>query len=232
MKKIIKNFGVVILSLMLCMLSACGGGGNSDEKYVGKYVSVAGEAMGVTLTGEEISGFDIELKEDGKAVLTVDGDEQNFKWKNDGESIVISGGDNEMTGVVDGDTIVFDNMLDAGLKVTFAKEGTDAANPENYMSAEEKNMIGVWQSSNVTDILGDPVEDVAGDALKLEFNSDHTMGVYFDGGDCVTEKWSLVGDWGSIEGDDSYINWDITDDGISVNYIIGDEYYVFSCQKQ
>lgn len=44
------------------MLAACGGNGRADEKYCGKWISVAGEALGMTLSGEDIEGSVLSLK--------------------------------------------------------------------------------------------------------------------------------------------------------------------------
>lgn len=220
------------LIFAMFMLVACSSE-NADEKYVGKWISVAGEAYGVTLTGEEISGFGLNLQNGGNAVLTVDGDSANVKWKNEGDVITVTANGTDMTATVKNDTMVFDNMLDMGLKLTFAKEGTDAANPENYLSEAEKNMIGTWQSDSVSDILGDPIDTYSPDALKLEFYGDHKMNITLDGETVSDKKWSLLGDdWGSADDESVNINWEIEDDGISVNYIVDNEYYVFHCVKK
>lgn len=233
MKKFVRLSMFVGLILTMClMLSACAGG-NADEAYVGKWVSVAGEAMGVTLTGDDISGFGLDLQSGGKAVLTVDGDSENVKWKNEGAVVTITVNGTDMTATVQNDTMVFDNMLDMGLKLTFAKEGTDAAKSENYLPEADKNMVGTWQSDNVTDVLDDPVDTYAPDALKLEFAADHTMNITLDGETVSGKSWSLLGDdWGTVDDESVNMNWDITEDGISVNYTIDDEYYVFHCVKK
>lgn len=230
MKKFLRLSMFVGLLLAVCMLSACGG--NSDGKYVGKWISVSGEAYGVTLTGEDISGFGLELKDKGKAVLTVDGESEDVKWKNDGNTITITASGTDMKGIAENDTIVFDNMLDMGLKLTFAKEGSKAAQPENYLPEADKNMLGEWKSESVTDILGDPVDTYAAEALKLEFADDHTMDIYLDGESYLDKRWSLLDDWGSTYDEGIDLTWDITEDGIEVSYEIDGEYYIFHCVKQ
>lgn len=219
------------LIVAMCMLSACGG--NSKSEYVGKWISVLGEAYDVRLTGEYISGFALDLQDGGNAVLTVEGDSENVKWKNEGNVITITAEGVDMTATVQNDTMVFDNMLDMGLKLTFAKEGTEAANPENYLSEADKSMIGTWQSESVTDVLDDPVDTYAPDSLKLEFSGDHTMNITLDGENISDTNWSLLGDdWGTVDDESINMNWDITEDGIDVNYTIDDEYYVFHCVKK
>ena len=53
MKKYFNFTYAIVLLCAVFMLSACGGSGKADAEYEGKYISVAGEAMGMTLTGEE-----------------------------------------------------------------------------------------------------------------------------------------------------------------------------------
>lgn len=232
MKKLFRLSMFAGLMLSICMLTACGGG-NADSAYVGKWVSVAGEAMGVTLTGDDISGFAFDLQDGGKAVFTVEGESENVKWKTEGNVITITENGIEMTGTLENDTMVFENKLDMGVDLTFAKEGTDAAKPENYLPEAEKNMIGTWQSENVTDVLGDPVDTYASDALKLEFSGDHTMNITLDGETVSGKKWSLLGDdWGNVDDESVNMNWDINEEGIDVNYTIDGEYYVFHCVKK
>lgn len=108
----------------------------------------------------------------------------------------------------------------------------EAAKLENTLPESDKRMLGIWQSHTVTDVLGDPIEGFSGDKLKMEFAADHTAKVTFKGKDLESHKWSLVGDWGSLDGDELNINWDITDNGIDVNYSTDDDYFVFGCTKQ
>ena len=227
------NFTYVIMILCtVFMLSSCDGGGRADSQYEGKYISVAGEAMGMTLTGEDISGFGLELKNGGKGTMTIYGDSGNIKWTNDDENITVNIDGTDIVGVIGQDTITFDNVLDMGMKLTFAKEGSEASNPENHLPETEKKMLGIWQSNTVTDVLGDPVEGMLGNELKMEFAADHTVKVTFNGNELGSHKWSLLGDWGSLDGDGPDISWDINENGIDVNYSTDEDYFVFYCTKQ
>lgn len=234
MKKFLRLLMFVGLIVAMCMLSACGGKSNdkSDDKYLGKWIPVTGEAYGVTLTGEDVSGFGLELKEKGKAVLTVEGENEDVEWKRDGDAITITANGTDMNAVAENDTLVFDNMLDMGVKLTFAKEGSDSAKPENYLPEADKNMIGEWESDGVTDILGDPDDTYAADALKLEFANDHTMNIYLDGESYLGKRWSLLDNWGSTYDEGIDLTWDITEDGIEVSYEKDGKYYVFHCVKK
>ena len=232
MKKYLNFVGVIVMLCAALMLTACGGGGRADAEYEGKYISVAGEAMGVTLTGEEISGFALELESDGKGTMTVYDDSESINWTNDDTNITIEVSGTEIVGTIGEDTITFDNLLDTGMNLTFAKEGSEAAKPENTLPDAEKNMLGVWQSNTVTDVLDDPVEGMTGDELKMEFAADHTVQVTFKGNDLGSYGWSLLGDWGSIDSDEISISWSIGDNELIVDYSEGDDYFIFNCTKQ
>lgn len=232
MKKYLNFVGVIVMLCAALMLTACGGGGRADAEYEGKYISVAGEAMGVTLTGEEISGFALELESGGKGTMTVYDDSESINWTNDDTNITIEVSGTEIVGTIGEDTITFDNLLDTGMNLTFAKEGSEAAKPENTLPDAEKNMLGVWQSNTVTDVLDDPVEGMTGDELKMEFAADHTVQVTFKGNDLGSYGWSLLGDWGSIDSDEISISWSIGDNELIVDYSEGDDYFIFNCTKQ
>ena len=233
MKKSLKSLGIISMVLIMCVLTACGSTGRADEKYIGKWISVSGEALGMTLSGEDIQGFSIDLKSGGKADLTVEGESQGVKWTNDDTSITIKAGSTEIAGTFGEDTIVFDDMLGMGMKITFAKEGTEAAKPGNNMPEADKKMIGTWQSHTVTDVLGEPIEGMDGNMLKMVFSPDYTVQVYMDGEDCGITKWSLFGDnWGSVDDENVELSWDIAGDSIHVNYTNDDDYLTFICTKQ
>lgn len=232
MKKYLNFAGMIGVLCVVFMLSACGGSGRTDAEYEGKYISVSGEAIGMTLTGEDISGFGLELKSGGKGTMTVNGESDTIKWTNDDKNITVKISGTDIVGAIGQDTITFDNMLNMGMKLTFAKEDSEAAKLENTLPESDKRMLGIWQSHTVTDVLGDPIEGFSGDELKMEFAADHTAKVTFKGKDLGSHKWSLVGDWGSLDGDELNINWDITDNGIDVNYSTDDDYFVFGCTKQ
>lgn len=232
MKKILHYICAISLVGSVFMLSACGSGGRADEEFEGKYISVSGEALGITLTGEDISGFSLDLKSGGKGSMTVYGESESIEWTNDDENLTIDISGTEMVGEIGKDTLTFKNVLDMGMDLTYAKEGSEAAKPENVLPEEDKNMLGTWTSKSVTDVLGDPVEGMSGNELEITFTADHTAMVTYKGENLGTHKWSLLGDWGSLDTENLDISWDINDQGIEVNYSTADDYLIFSCTKQ
>ena len=110
------------MTIAVTVLTACGNSGEATG-YEGKYISVSGEMMGMELTGEDIAGWSIELNNGGKGKMEIDGDTGNIKWSLEDETITVNVDGEEMTGLIDGDKLVFDDILGSGMKLTFAKEG-------------------------------------------------------------------------------------------------------------
>ncbi|MCR4805579.1 MAG: hypothetical protein K5981_07985 [Clostridia bacterium] len=232
-KKAKKMTALLMVLAMAIGLAACTQGARADAQLQGKYTAVAGEAMGVTLLGEDLEGFDMELQSGGKGTAVIDGKEWKMSWSNDDETVTIKLDGEELKGTLGEDIFVIDDIGGSGLKVTFAKEGTDAAKPENYLPAAEKFMLGCWQSTEVSDILGGEI-DMDPNALFMVFTADKTASIMFNGEDIGTYEWSLLGDWGSLDGDDAPdVSWSIKDSVIEVNYAGPEgEYYVFTCPKE
>ena len=60
-----------------------------------------------------------------------------------------------MVGTIGEDIISFDDMLEMGVKVIFAKDGTDAMDPALYLTEEESAVVGEWVAESVEELLGD-----------------------------------------------------------------------------
>lgn len=235
MKRMTKRLSLFMAAaLVLSMLAGCGGSGvRADEEYQGKYVAVTGEMLGYALSGDEMAGFDLELLEKGKVNVTIDGEGYNAKWSNDDTNIILDVDGVEMKGEIGTDTIKFADMLGMGVDITFAKEGTDAANPENYLPEEEKKCLGVWKSYQVTDSLGDDASgEVAADALELEFKGDKSAVFTYKGNEIGTFPWSMWSGFGSFEDEKVSSTWEFVDDEIEFTYTENDDYYIFTCAKQ
>lgn len=122
MKNMRSIFSVAIVMLIvLTMLAGCGG--EEATGYEGKYVSVSGEMMGIELTGDDIAGWSIELKSGGKGKMEIEGETGNIKWSLEENTITIKVDGEEITGTIEDDKLVFDDILSSGMKLTFAKEG-------------------------------------------------------------------------------------------------------------
>ena len=136
------------------------------------------------------------------------------------------------------DIISFDNMLEMGVKVIFAKDGTDAMDPALYLTEEENAVIGEWAAESVEELLGDGPQtsmegvDNINDALRLDFKSDRNVTVIYKGEKIGTFPWSVALGYCSIESENPSLIVMINDDGtLKVDYSDDDDYYTFHCVK-
>ncbi|MBR2742178.1 MAG: hypothetical protein IKD89_01150 [Clostridia bacterium] len=235
MKNAKKIVALTIAVLMIAvLLTGCGGGGSSSQAetgYEGTYVSVKVEAFGFDMTGSDAEGFTLTLDKGGKGVMDIEGDSSNIKWKLDGNAITIEAGGDKMTGTVEGDTVYIEDLGGMGMNILFAKEGSEAANPANYVSEDDATYVGVWQSAAVYDVEGnDASAEIAPDAYYMELYADKSAVVYFNGNDMGQQAWSTFGDLGMI--DDLNVMWEANEDGsITVSYYEDDYYFDFVCVK-
>ncbi len=232
-----KRIAVFMLGLMTALLlSACGGGskGRADDVLEGKYVAVTGTAMGMTISGKDMVGFTLELKSGGKATMNVDGTSVNGIWTNDDTNVTVTIDKVDMVGKLGEDTILFEGILKelvgASMDLKFAKEGTDAAKPENFLPEEEKALLGSWVGVSVVDVLSKDVSgEVSPDSLQATLNPDHTSSISYKGEVIGTPKWSYFGGTVMFEGDIAggasiYSNYS---DGVFTITYSADDYYDF-----
>jgi hypothetical protein len=222
---------LLIAGLVLALVGCGGSKVRADEALTGKYIPVTGKVDDFVMPAEDLEGFAFELSSGGKAVATIDGDEEDISWKNDDTTITLVIDKEDVTGTLGKDLFTIENMFDTGVSIPFAKEGTAAADPALYLPESEKFMLGKWRSESVTDVLGDPVDDMEDDALSLEFSADHRVKVFIDGELMGTHNWSNLDDWGSLDDSDLSLSWDVLDDGIEVDYSPDGDYYIFFCPK-
>ena len=234
MKKIFSLF--VTMILCLSMTACSGSSGKVNEALVGKYICVTGTMLGMTMSGDDMSDFELELKEKGKATITISGESHNAKWSSEESTVTLKIDGVDAVGELGEDTITFKSFLEeevgVSMDLTFAKEGSDAAKPENYLPENEKALIGDWVSVSVADILGaDASEEVDPTALAITFDDDHSATVSFMGEKVGTSKWSMLTE--TIVFDDTLdngvnLNGDYKDGELILNYSSDDNYYVFT----
>ena len=96
---------ILVLALLLA-LSACG----EPDPNAGVYVAKSCEYSGIALEVESVfeGGLSIELRNGGRAVMTMDGENYNIRWALDGEKITISDASDELTGTLKDGTMVLD----------------------------------------------------------------------------------------------------------------------------
>lgn len=122
-----KKITAIILSfLMLINLTACGSkSAKSDDPNVGMWIAVSTSMMGFTddikeVFDEEIS---IDLKDNGKFEMMLEGEKFKGKWTYDGSDLVLSHRDVEFSGTIENGILTLINMMDIGLDIVFEKAG-------------------------------------------------------------------------------------------------------------
>ena len=236
MKRVIS---LVLTLFLMVSLSACGGSGRADEALVGKYLAVTGTAMGMTLSGDDVAGFTLELKSGGKVTMSVEGTSVDGKWVNDDTTITLTIDNVDMVGKLDKDTITFESILKelvgTSMDLKFAKEGTDAAKPENFLPEEEKALLGDWVGASVADALDkDASGEISPDSMKATLSADHTCTITYKGEEIAKPKWSYFSGMVSFEGDvagGASLYGDYKDGKFMITYSGEDDYYKFTMES-
>ena len=234
MKRVIS---LVLTLFLMVSLSACGGSGRADEALVGKYLAVTGTSMGMTLSGADMAGFTLELKSGGKVTMTIDDTSADGKWVNDDKTITLTIEKTDMVGKLDKDTITFESilkeMIGTSMDVKFAKEGTDAAKPENFLPEEERALLGDWVGASVADALDkDASGEISPDSMKATLSADHTCIITYKGEEIAKPQWSYFSGMVSLEGDvagGASLYGDYKDGKFMITYS-GDNYYKFTME--
>ena len=242
MKKKLNLLLGLVLIISMVALTGCGGSGKSGEKnpYEGKWVAVSAQMMGMSVSIDEVFGgaFEFEVKNGGKVSFTVGDTTGNGKWSVEDDQFTLSIEGEEMVGTIGEDIISFDDMLEMGVKVIFAKDGTEAMDPALYLTEEENAVVGEWAAESVEELLGDgPQTSMEGvdnihDALRLNFKNDRNVTVIYKGEEIGTFPWSVALGYCSIESDNPSLSVMINDDGtLDVDYSDDEDYYTFHCVK-
>lgn len=130
MKKNIKIISLLLTFMLVLALAACGGSGGggaaAEDPNLGVYKMSS--LMGFTLeeyakmleiTPEEAAdSMTLELKADGKADMTIDGDTQTLDWSLNGDAITLTDGQESLEGTLT-DGVITLNI--EGMEMTFTK---------------------------------------------------------------------------------------------------------------
>lgn len=241
MKKKISVIFVLICILTTLFMTGCGdNSGEGKSPYEGKWIAVSAQMMGMSVGVEETFGgaFEFEVKNGGKVNVLIGEDTGKGKWSAKEEQFILTIEGEDMVGTIGENTIAFDDMLGMGVKLIFAKEGTDAMNPDLYLTEEESVVLGEWMSESVEELLGDgpktSMEGVADihDALRLNFKNDRSVTVSYKGQEIGTFPWSVALGYCTIETEDPSLTITINEDGtLDVDYSTDEDYYTFHCIK-
>lgn len=122
-----KKIGYIFLVLiMLVNLSACGSKrAKSKDSNVGMWKAVSASMMGVTQDIKDVleKGASLELKENGKFNMVLDGKKVSGKWLYKDGKLTLSEKKREYGGTIEEGVLTLNKMLGIGLDLTFEKEG-------------------------------------------------------------------------------------------------------------
>lgn len=228
MKKYLKRI-ILAFVFTILFLCACNNNIQKNEKYVGKWIAVAGQISDMALSGDELENNYIELKKNGNVNIFFQGEKYKGKWQNNEKSLIIKVKKEEFICKTEKDYFVFEKALNTDYDITYAKEGTDAASPEKYIPQNAKEMLGKWHSVSMCDILGKKSSEEK--SLSLDFSPYYTVDIFLDGEKYKTQKWYLSENYGGLKNSDYDITWEKTTEGIDVCVLINGEYYIFKCVK-
>ena len=176
----IRRILALALAVALALsFTACGDGGSSataTDPNAGIYTATTAEMLGfeVGVTSVFAKGFTIELMDNGKCRLEVDGKKANGTWSLDGQTFHIKGGGVDCSGTLEGSVIALQDVMSSGLNMTFLKEGasmpaaTTDGRPESAADAVAPDAqdelpadnTGFWAGDwygwwNAYDVVGD-----------------------------------------------------------------------------
>ncbi len=120
------RLAVIAAAVMLAglMLTGCGEKVRADDTLVGNYTAKYGEMSGISVPMDDFGKFEMELKEKGKGSMTVDDESESIKWQNDDNTVTIKVEGEELTGKLDKEAIIIEDMLGMGVTMTFVKDGS------------------------------------------------------------------------------------------------------------
>ena len=159
MKKIISV--ILTVAMMTALLASCGGKKVSKEDaeiMAGKWDLVLYDMYGVKMFPEdEETQMSFEFKPNGTTEYTLNGETEEYKWEKDDDLITIWVPEDMVskghTAVLDGDYFtLYWNYEGTSLQMIYAKEGTGAMDPQQYIS-EDDVTSQMLQNSNEDNIL-------------------------------------------------------------------------------
>ena len=133
---------VLILAMLLGVFALSGCGGAEPSVLDGKWIGVGAEMMGIKIPVAEVFGgeFSINILGQGKAEVMAGEVSERDKWTLEEGVFTLKMNGADCIGCWDEeypDVIVFENMLESGIDIIFAKEGSEAADPALYDNIDE-----------------------------------------------------------------------------------------------
>lgn len=120
---------VAIIAVVLILVLGGKGGTAAADPNAGVYTAVSGEMFGMEMSVADIwsQGFTIELKDNGKCTLAIDGAKSDGKWMLAGDKLHIEGAGLTCDGTLSAGKLTLENVLDMGITLVFSKDGAASA---------------------------------------------------------------------------------------------------------
>lgn len=212
-----KKLLAILLSVVMVMsLVACGGDEKKDDEadvlglYICTEVEVEGERIDINLIDDE-NEYSLELKKNGKGVITLENDEFTCTWELDGEDLHIVTDDES----IDSTGTLKDGVIEIKFEETlwvYEIEGGKKSDKkeEKEEEEEEPSVLGMY--------LCDTVE-VEGEVVDIEYigePEDYALELQEDG------EGVLI-----LEGEELDITWELDDEDLYLLYEESGEEYEY-----
>jgi len=209
-----KKLLAILLSVVMVMsLVACGGDEKEDDEadvlglYICTEVEVEGERIDINLIDDE-NEYSLELKKNGKGVITLENDEFTCTWELDGEDLHIVTDDES----IDSTGTLKDGVIEIKFEETlwvYEIEGGKKSDKKEEKE-EEPSVLGMY--------LCDTVE-VEGEVVDIEYigePEDYALELQEDG------EGVLI-----LEGEELDITWELDDEDLYLLYEESGEEYEY-----
>jgi len=195
MMKILKKslaWGVALLVML--SLAACTPKQTVDAN-VGIWRATEVSILGKTVLADDIftEGFTIELKSDGVAIMTAEGNSAEGTWAFANGIVTFTFDEQTFSAGIEGMTMTLENWLDLGMDVTFVKQpdipGGPALPPEGGGDKEPGSnggpstepINGNFSDAQLREIYQKLLDDKTNDPAFITFTYEDIRDRYFDG---------------------------------------------------
>lgn len=182
-KKFLAIGGVaVVVVLIIVLLVSCLGGGGKGDDVLGVYTGVSCKLGEIEVDLEDSS---LELKEDDKASLRLEGDSIPCEWALDGEALTLSVEGYELEGTLEDETIVLDleGMLytfEKGAKANTGKDDTGDKETAGNQEDPGSETAGALDLSALTGEMNDCVYTILGAEHFSDYDGEDAIRVYYE----------------------------------------------------
>lgn len=237
------RYGVLVcLVLALFSFIGCKNAVPDEMKaYSGKYVAMMAKSADYQMSVKEVVNEEVafEASEHGTIQFSFDDKTEAGTWEIEDGKMHIQLEDKICSGILGENVIALEDLYGSDLVITFAKEGTEAANPVLYYPEEEQAVIGTWASYRAEMLLDDgtwtdieDMEDVE-EAFCITFAEDHTASFTYMGETVEAVKWGYaMGDCYMDGGNYHLCAYPVENEELTIDIYNGSMWYTFRCVRK